>query len=63
MDRYFSREEMEQILLDYAICSTEFLDGAICAGGYNEDTMERVLFYKTGLRHFDQLLEEMEEED
>lgn len=63
MAKYFPTEDMEQMLLDYGICSEEFLEGAICAGGYNQDTMERVLSYKTALRYFDQLLEELEEEE
>ena len=58
----FSVQEMEDILIEYGICSEEFLHGAICVGGWNEETMERVLFYQTGYRHFVQLLEELDED-
>lgn len=60
--RRYSVQDMEDILIEYGICSEEFVDGAVCVGGWNEETMERVLFYKTGYRNFDQLLEELEED-
>ncbi len=60
--RRYSVQDMEDILIEYGICSEEFLEGAVCVGGWNEETMERVLFYKTANRDFDQLLEELEEE-
>ena len=63
MAKYFRTEDMEQMLLDYGVCSEEFLDGAICVGGYNQETMESVLYYKTAFPHFDLLLEEMEDEE
>lgn len=58
----YSVQDMEDILIEYGICSEEFAEGAICVGGWNEETMQRILFYKTGYRYFDQLLEELEEE-
>ena len=54
----YSVEEMESILLDYGICTEEFLDGAICVGGLNRETMERVLFYHTGYRDFPTFVED-----
>lgn len=58
----YSVQDMEDILIEYGICSEEFADGAICVGGWNVETMKRILFYKTGFRNFDQLLQELEEE-
>lgn len=49
-------------LEEMGIATTEFIDGAICVGGYNDETAERVLFYHTGYRTFEQY-EECEEED
>lgn len=58
----YSVKDMEDILIEYGICSEEFVYGAVCVGGWNVETMKRILFYKTGYRNFDQLLEELEEE-
>ena len=54
---HYSVEEMESILLDYSICTEDFLDGAICVGGLNRETMERVLLYHTGYRDFTMFVE------
>lgn len=58
-----SYQDMADILIEYGICSEDFVLGAICVGGRNVETMERVLFYNTGYRHFDRLLEDLEEEE
>lgn len=54
-------ERMEQILLDEVNVEESFLNGAICVGGYNRETMERVLFYMRGYRTFEQYLDIEEE--
>lgn len=58
----YSVEEMESILLDYAICTEDFLDGAICVGGFNRETMQRVLEYHTGYKNFTRFIEDETEE-
>lgn len=55
-------DEMRQILLDYGICTEEYLHGAICVGGMIPQTFERVLEYHTGYNSFELYLEDMEEE-
>lgn len=56
-------EQMFDTLEDLMIASEDFIRGAICCGGYNEETAERILFYQTGYRTFEQLFEEFEEEE
>lgn len=43
---------MKQYLKE-EVCSEEFIDGAVCIGGYNKDTMEDILYYHTGYSDFD----------
>lgn len=50
-------EMMYDELVNYGV-SKDFIDGAVCMGGWNEETMERVLFYNFGFRSFEQLYEE-----
>lgn len=56
-----TEDMMFEELMDMGI-SEDFIRGAICMGGYNEDTMLRVLFYHTGYRTFEQIFAEEEEE-
>lgn len=55
--------EMFAVLEDYGICSQDFIDGAICAGGYSEQTAERILFYHTGWDSFEGFLSQWDEEE
>lgn len=54
---------MYDLLLEYDLVSEEALEIACAIGGCNEETMERVLFYKTGWKSFEGWLGEIEEED
>lgn len=54
-------EEMFDFLVECGITTEAFVNGAVCVGGWNEETFERVLFYHTGYRSFEQVIEEMEE--
>lgn len=54
-------QEMYDILHEYLGISEEALGIACAIGGCNEETMERVLFYKTGWRTFEGWLSEIEE--
>lgn len=56
-------QEMFDILRVYEIANEDFIDGAVCVGGYNEETAERILFYHTGWRTFEGFLEEFNEEE
>ena len=60
MARRITVEDMEELLIDSPVCSGEFLDGAVCVGGYNRETMERVLYYCTGFRFFEDFIQELE---
>ncbi len=60
--RNITIDDMRQILLDYGICTEEYLRGAICVGGMIPQTFERVLEYHTGYNSFELYLEDMEEE-
>ena len=54
-------EEMFDTLETYEIANDDFIEGAICMGGYNKETAERILFYFTGWRTFEGFLEDLEE--
>ena len=56
-------EEMYDLLLEYGVASEEELGIACAIGGCNEETMERVLFYKTGWRTFEGWMGEVEGEE
>ncbi len=45
-------QEMYDILLESGLATEGELEIACALGGCNEDTMERVLFYRTGWRSF-----------
>ena len=55
-------QEMYDILHDCLGISEEALELAFAVGGCNEETAERILFYKTGWRTFEGWLEELTEE-
>ena len=55
-------QEMYDILRDCLGISEEALELAFAVGGCNEETAERILFYKTGWRTFEGWLEELTEE-
>lgn len=55
-------DEMFDLLEEYDIASDDFIKGAICMGGYNQETAERVLFYWTGWRSFEGFMSEFEDE-
>ena len=56
-------QEMYDILDEVLGISEEALEIACAIGGCNEETMERVLFYKTGWRTFEGFLGDLNEED
>ena len=58
-----SYEEMYDLLADVLGVDEDALDLAFAVGGCNEETAERILFYLTGFRTFNNWLEEFEEEE
>lgn len=60
--RNLTIDDMRKILLDYGICSEEYVNGAICVGGMIPQTFERVLEYRHGYNSFELFLEDMEED-
>ena len=56
-------EEMYDCLYVNLDIKKEALDLAFAVGGCNKETAERILFYYTGVRSFNDYLNEMDEED
>lgn len=57
MPKKYTDDAREEILIDYAGASIDFLKGAYCVGGFNQETQERMLYYLTGYRHFETFVE------
>ena len=56
-------EEMYDYLMDVIGVSQETMSVVCCINGFNQGTMESILYATTGYRNFEQLEEDMEEED
>lgn len=55
---------MYNFLTDVLGISEDYINGAICVGGYNEETFIRVLEYTQGYHSFEQFIEcELSEEE
>ena len=63
MNNMYTRDEMYDILRDYLLLPDESLELAIAIGGFNTETLERILFYYTGYRTFDGYMEEVDGEE
>ena len=59
----YTRDKMYDILRDYLLLPDESLELAIAIGGFNTETLERILFYYTGYRTFDRYMEEVDGEE
>jgi len=54
-------EEAWDILISYNVATEEELKLIVCINGYNLQTLNDVLFARTGYRDINQFLESMEE--
>lgn len=50
--------EMHDILVEYGIATEEEVELVTNINGYNRETMEDILYARTGYRTFDQYLDE-----
>ena len=53
--------EVWDLLIEYGIATQEELDLVTCINGYNMDTMNDVIYARTGYRNIEQLEDEPEE--
>lgn len=51
--------EVWDLLIEYGIATQEELELVTCINGYNMDTMNDVIYARTGYRDIDQLTEEI----
>lgn len=56
------REEMWDFLLDYGIATDDEIQLVTSINGYNESSLEAILYTRTGYSNFDQYKEEELEE-
>ena len=57
MDRY----DIWDAIVEHGIATEEELELITAINGYNEDTLNDVIFVRTGYRNIEQLLEDWEE--
>jgi hypothetical protein len=62
-NRYYSADEAYDILVEYEIATEDEINLVCNIIGYNIETMEDILYVRTGYRSFDQLLGEDEDDD
>ena len=60
MKKLLSVDEMYNYLLDQNVVSEEALNLISAINGYNEQTMLDVIYARTGLRSFDDLIAEID---
>jgi hypothetical protein len=60
-NRYYSADEAYDILVGYEIATEDEIRLVCSINGYNIETMEDILYVRTGYRNFDQLLEELDD--
>ena len=53
----YKTEEIWDYLVEYGIATPEELHLVTCINGYSEDTMESVIYARTGYRSLEQLKE------
>jgi hypothetical protein len=55
-------DNLWEILVDYSIATEEELQLITSINGYSEETLNDVLYVRTGLRNFEQLYQELKGE-
>lgn len=51
--------EVWDLLIEYGVANKEELELVTCINGYNMDTMNNVIYARTGYRNIDQLIQEV----
>ena len=51
--------EVWDLLIEYGVATQEELELVTCINGYNIDTLNDVIYVRTGFRNLDQLMEEV----
>ena len=54
-------DEVWDLLIEYGIANKEELELVTCINGYNMDTMNSIIYARTGYRDIEQLEDELEE--
>lgn len=57
----YSISEIWDLIIEYGIATQEELELVTCIEGYNIDTLECVIYVRTGYRNIEQFIEEVEE--
>lgn len=52
--------EVWDLLIEYGVATQEELELVTCINGYNMDTMNSVIYARTGYQNIDQLQDEIE---
>ena len=52
-------DEVWDLLIEYEIATQKELELVTCINGYNIDTLNDVIYARTGFRNLDQLMEEV----
>lgn len=55
-----STEDMHEYLINYGIATDDEISLVSSINGYHENTMEDIVYVKTGYRNFEQLKDEVE---
>ena len=56
----YSISEIWDLIIEYGIATKEELELVTCIDGYNIDTLECVIYVRTGHRNIEQLIKEVE---
>ncbi len=59
MKKLYTKETMWQILEDYGVATNDEINLVTSINGYNENTLEDILYARTGLTSFEQLVDEL----
>lgn len=62
MKNTYTADEMMDILVEVGV-DVNFINGAVCVGGHNEQTFERILFYHFGYQNFEGFMADVLDED
>lgn len=57
MDKTIS--EVWDLLIEYGVATQEELELVTCINGYNIDTLNDIIYVRTGYRNIDQVMEDM----
>lgn len=53
--------EVWDLLIEYGVATQEELELVTCINGYSMDTINSIIYARTGYRNIDQVIEDMEQ--